>query len=127
MAYLPKVEQELISLKTFADAISSGSNTTYDYVTAASGANAALSLEGSDGTSDNITLVAGNAIDISVNAGAQQVTLDVTTGTFVECTGSNTVNVIPIWSGGTWCLGDSDLVLYGSARCTIRGRKILRG
>ena len=123
MAYLPKVEQELISLKTFADAISSGSNTTYDYVTAASGANAVLSLEGSDGTSDDVTLVAGNAIDISVNAGAQQVTLNVTSGTFVECTGSNTVNVIPIWSGGTCSLGESDISYDGNNMYTLASSK----
>ena len=126
MAYLPKVEQELISLKTFADAISSGSNTTYDYSVAASGANAVLSLAGSDGTSDDVTLIAGNAIDISVNAGAQQVTLNVTSGTFVECTGSNTANVIPIWSGGTCSLGESDLVYDGSDLYTLGGTKKLK-
>jgi len=123
MAYLPKVEQELISLKTFADAISSGSNTTYDYVAAASGANAVLSLEGSDGTSDNVTLIAGNAIDISVNVGAQQVTLDVTSGTFVECTGNNTANVIPIWDGGTCSLGESDISYDGNNMYTLASNK----
>jgi len=97
MAYLPKVDQTLISVKQLADAINGAGNTTYDYLLANDGNNnSILSLEGSDGTTDNITIKSGNGISQAIDLVAGTVTLSVSTGTFVECTGSNTANVIPM-------------------------------
>ena len=56
MAYLPKVEQTLISAKQFADAISAGTNTTYDFANADLGGKTNLNLTGSDGTVDTCLL-----------------------------------------------------------------------
>jgi len=124
MAYLPKVDQTLISVKQLADAINGAGNTTYDYLLANDGNNnSILSLEGSDGTTDNITIKSGNGISQAIDLVAGTVTLSVSTGTFVECTGSNTANVIPMWNGGTCSLKDSDFTFDGNNMYALASSK----
>ena len=124
MAYLPKVDQTLISVKQLADAINGAGNTTYDYLLANDGNNnSILSLEGSDGTTDNITIKSGNGISQAIDLVAGTVTLSVSTGTFVECTGSNTANVIPMWDGGTCSLKDSDFTFDGNNQYALDASK----
>ncbi len=67
MAYLPKLEQELISVKQLADAIGVGSNTTYDYSSTQNGDDVDLILTGSDGTIDIVELSAGTNITLVDN------------------------------------------------------------
>ena len=74
MAYLPKVEQELISTQDLANAISSGTDTTYDYTSAQNGLNVDLVLTGSDTTIDIVKLIAGTNITLT-DDGANQVTV----------------------------------------------------
>ena len=57
MAYLPKVDQTLISVKQLADAINGAGNTTYDFANADLGGKTNLNLTGSDGTVDTVSLV----------------------------------------------------------------------
>lgn len=124
MAYLPKLEQELISIYDLADAINGAGNTTYDYVLSNDGNNnSVLSLQGSDGTTDSITIKSGNGIDQAIDIVAGSVTLSVSTGTFVECTGSNTANVIPMWDGGTCSLKDSDFTFDGNNQYALDASK----
>lgn len=79
MAYLPKVDQNLISAKQFADAIVVGSNTTYDLSSIQVGADVDLKLTGSDASVDIVKLVAGSSISLSDN-GAGEVTINATVG-----------------------------------------------
>jgi len=65
MAYLPKVEQTLISAKQFADAISAGSNTTYDLTVGDDGVNADILLTGSDGSLDKVKIKPGTNVTVS--------------------------------------------------------------
>ena len=81
MAYLPKVDQNLISAKQFADAIVVAANTTYDYSSIqAAGGSVDLKLTGSDASVDTVKLVAGNNITIADN-GSNQVTITASGGT----------------------------------------------
>ena len=59
-------------------------NTTYDLNVAQSGDNAQISLEGSDNVDDNITLVAGNNVDLTVNAGNTTIDVDLSTGAVAD-------------------------------------------
>ena len=59
-------------------------NTTYDLTVAQSGDNAQISLEGSDNVDDNITLVAGNNVDLTVNAGNTTIDVDLSTGAVAD-------------------------------------------
>ena len=65
MAYLPKLEQELISVKQLAEAIGVGSNTTYDYSSEGFKGGVNLILTGSDGTVDIVKLIEGNNITLT--------------------------------------------------------------
>jgi len=126
MAYLPKVEQTLISVQQLADAINGAGNTTYDYVLANNAGKAELTLQGSDGTSDIITIETGAGITQTVDVANATIELDVTAGVFVECTGANTQNTIPIWDGGTCSLGESHIVYDGVDMYTLAGTKKLK-
>ena len=66
------------------NATDTNDNTTYDLTVAQSGDNAQISLEGSDNVDDNITLVAGNNIDLTVNAGNTTIDVDLTTGAVAD-------------------------------------------
>ena len=59
-------------------------NTTYDLTATQSGDNAQISLEGSDNVDDNITLVAGNNVDLTVNAGNTTIDVDLSTGAVAD-------------------------------------------
>ena len=124
MAYLPKVEQTLISAKQFADAISAGTNTTYDFANADLGGKTNLNLTGSDGTVDTVSLVGSTGVTIVSNG--SDVEFSVTPGSFVSCTGSNTANVLPMWDGGTCSLGDSDITYDGNNMYTLASNKKLQ-
>ena len=111
MAYLPKLDQELISIFDLASAINGAGNTTYDFANVDLAGKTNLNLTGSDGTVDTVSLVGKTGITV-VSNGAD-VELSVTTGTYVECTGNNTANVLPMWDGGTCSLGESDISYDG--------------
>lgn len=59
-------------------------NTTYDLTVAQSGDNAQISLEGSDNVDDNLTLVAGNNVDLTVNSGNTTIDVDLSTGAVAD-------------------------------------------
>ena len=66
------------------NATDTNDNTTYDLTVAQSGNNAQISLEGSDDVDDNITLVAGNNVDLTVNAGNTTIDVDLSTGAVAD-------------------------------------------
>ena len=66
------------------NATDTNDNTTYDLTVAQSGDNAQISLEGSDDVDDNITLVAGNNVDLTVNAGNTTIDVDLSTGAVAD-------------------------------------------
>lgn len=59
-------------------------NTTYDLTVAQSGDDAVITLEGSDNIDDDVTLAAGNHIDITVNSGTATIDADLTTGAVAD-------------------------------------------
>jgi len=123
MAYLPKVDQNLISAKQFADAIVVAANTTYDYSSIQAAGNVDLKLTGSDATVDTVKLVAGTNITLTDN-GSNQVTIaasggsgSVTSINFVTDGTALNVNSNTITSSGTmtgvW-QGNSDQYVNGN-------------
>jgi len=121
MAYLPKLDQELISIFDLASAINGAGNTTYDFANVDLAGKTNLNLTGSDGTVDTVSLVGKTGITVVSNG--SDVELSVTSGTWVECTGSNTANVIPMWDGGTCSLGESELVYDGANQYELINNK----
>jgi hypothetical protein len=106
MAYLPKVEQTLISAKQFADAISAGSNTTYDLTVVDDGSIADIVLTGSDGSLDKVKIKPGTNVTVSHDVIAGSITISSTdqfvgTVTSVDATTNATgvLNAIDV-SGG---------------------------
>ena len=79
MAYLPKVEQTLVSTLILGAAITGASNTSYDYTSAQDAGNVDLVLTGSDATIDIVTLIAGNNITLS-DDGSNNVTINSAAG-----------------------------------------------
>ena len=129
MAYLPKVDQNLISAKQFADAIVVAANTTYDYSSIQAAGNVDLKLTGSDTTVDTVKLVAGTNITLTDN-GSNQVTIAasggsgsvtsinfVTDGTALNVN-SNTITssgtMTGVWQGSSsqYVNGEGDLVTF---------------
>ena len=129
MAYLPKVDQNLISAKQFADAIVVAANTTYDYSSIQAAGNVDLKLTGSDATVDTVKLVAGTNITLTDN-GSNQVTIAasggsgsvtsinfVTDGTALNVN-SNTITssgtMTGVWQGSSsqYVNGEGDLVTF---------------
>ena len=101
MAYLPKVEQTLISAKEFADAIVVGTNTTYDYGSAQDGNNVDLILTGSDATIDIVKLLPGTNITLA-DDGSNNITISSTdqfVGTVTSVDAATNGNAIAV-SGG---------------------------
>ena len=66
------------------NATDTNDNTTYDLTVAQSGDNAQISLEGSDNVDDNLTLVAGNNVDLTVNSGNTTIDVDLSTGAVAD-------------------------------------------
>ena len=79
MAYLPKVEQTLVSTLILGAAITGASNTSYDYTSAQNAGNVDLVLTGSDATIDIVTLVAGSNI-ILADDGSNNITISSSAG-----------------------------------------------
>lgn len=78
MAYLPKLEQELISIYDLASVIAGGGNTTYDYSSAGNvDGSVDLILTGSDSTTDIVKLIGGTNISL-VDDGSNNVTINST-------------------------------------------------
>ncbi len=108
MAYLPKLEQELISIYDLAAAINVGTNTTYDYSSTQNGDDVDLILTGSDGTIDIVELSAGTNITL-VDNGSNGVRINSTdefvgTVTSIDASidgDSLSVVGVPITSSGT--------------------------
>ena len=121
MAYLPKLDQELISIFDLASAINGAGNTTYDFANVDLAGKTNLNLTGSDGTVDTVSLVGKTGITVVSNG--SDVELSVTSGTYVECTGNNTANVLPMWDGGTCSLGDSDITYDGNNMYTLASNR----
>lgn len=118
MAYLPKLEQELISIETLANAINGAGNTTYDFANVDLGGKTNLNLTGSDGTVDTVSLVGGTGVTIASTG--SDVDISVTPGTYVECTGTNSAYTIPLWnSDGSCSLIDSAIVFDGNNMYTL--------
>lgn len=125
MAYLPKLEQELISVKQLADAIGVGSNTTYDFANVDLAGKTNLNLTGSDGTVDTVSLVGGTGVTIASTG--SDVDISVTPGTYVECTGTNSAYTIPLWnSDGSCSLIDSAIVFDGNNTYTLDASRKLK-
>ena len=101
MAYLPKLEQELISVKQLAEAIGVGSNTTYDYSSEGFKGGVNLILTGSDGTVDIVKLIEGNNITLT-DDGSNAITIsssDEFVGTVTSVDAATNGNAIAV-SGG---------------------------
>ena len=114
MAYLPKVDQNLISAKQFADAIVVGANTTYDLSSIQVGDNVDLKLTGSDASVDIVKLVAGSRISLSDN-GAGEVTINATVG------GGTVTSVSASTAGNALDVGGSPITNIGTLAFTWAG------
>jgi hypothetical protein len=118
MAYLPKLDQELISIFDLATAINGAGNTTYDFANADAGGKTNLTLTGSDATVDTVSLVGGTGVTIASTG--SDVDISVTPGTYVECTGTNSAYTIPLWnSDGSCSMIDSAIVFDGNNMYTL--------
>jgi len=119
MAYLPKVEQTLISATVFANAITTASNTSYDYTSAQNAGNVDLVLTGSDATIDIVTLIAGNNITLS-DDGSNNVTIN-------SAAGGGSMNSFDLvgQTGITSTISNGDLVtIMGGAKISTVGSAV---
>jgi hypothetical protein len=102
MAYLPKLEQELISIYDLAAVIAGGGNTTYDYSSEGNiDGSVNLILTGSDATIDIVKLIGGTNISL-VDDGSNNVTINSTdqfVGTVTSVDAATNGNAIAV-SGG---------------------------
>ena len=101
MAYLPKLDQELISIYDLVAAINTATNTTYDYSSAQDGNNVDLILTGSDATIDIVKLLPGTNITLS-DDGSNNITISSTdqfVGTVTSVDAATNGNAIAV-SGG---------------------------
>ena len=113
MAYLPKVDQNLISAKQFADAIVVSVNTTYDLSSIQVGANVDLKLTGSDASVDTVKLVAGAFISLTDN-GSGQVTIAATSG-------GGTVTSVGLQTDGNAFIDGNAVTTAGNVSFTMAG------
>jgi hypothetical protein len=114
MAYLPKVDQNLISAKQFADAIIVGANTTYDLSSIQVGDDVDLKLTGSDATVDIVKLVAGINITLTDN-GTGQVTIAASGGS------GSVTSVAATTAGDALDVGGSPITSSGTLAFTWAG------
>ena len=130
MAYLPKVEQTLVSTLVLGAAINGAGNTTYDYTSAQNAANVDLILTGSDASTDIVKLVAGTNISL-VDNGANNVTINASgggTGTVTSITTTIDGDAITVNGGTTHTItttGTFNLQYTGNADQYINGAGIL--
>ena len=116
MAYLPKVEQTLVSTLILGAAITGASNTSYDYTSAQDAGNVDLVLTGSDATIDIVTLVAGSNI-ILADDGSNNITIS-------SSAGGGSMNSFDLkgQTGVTHTISDGDLVtINGGAKISTVG------
>jgi hypothetical protein len=119
MAYLPKVEQTLVSTLILGAAITGSSNTTYDYTSAQNAGNVDLVLTGSDASVDIVTLVAGSNI-VLADDGSNNITIS-------SSAGGGSMNSFDLkgQTGVTHTISDGDLVtITGGAKISTVGSGI---
>jgi hypothetical protein len=130
MAYLPKLEQTLVSTLILGAAINGAGNTTYDYTSAQNAGNVDLVLTGSDASIDIVKLVAGTNISL-VDNGANNVTISASgggTGTVTSITTTIDGDAITVNGGTTHTItttGTFNLQYTGNADQYINGAGIL--
>ena len=123
MAYLPKVEQTLISAKQFADAIVAGTDTTYDYSSAQDGNNVDLILTGSDATIDIVKLLPGTNITLA-DDGSNNITISSTdqfVGTVTSVDAATNGNAITVSGGPITTAGVLTFNYLGNATQYVNG------
>jgi hypothetical protein len=130
MAYLPKLDQELISIYDLVAAINTATNTTYDYSSAGFKGGVDLILTGSDATIDIVKLYGGTNISIT-DDGSNNVTISSTdqfVGTVTSITTMIDGDAITISGGSTQTIttsGTFDLEFKGASTDYINGEGIL--
>lgn len=130
MAYLPKVEQTLVSTLVLGAAINGAGNTTYDYTSAQNAGNVDLVLTGSDASIDIVKLVAGTNISL-VDNGANNVTISASgggTGTVTSITTMIDGDALTINTGSSATIttnGTFDFEFAGNAEQYINGEGVL--
>lgn len=123
MAYLPKLEQELISIYDLAAVISGGTNTTYDYSSAQDGNNVDLILTGSDTTIDIVKLLPGTNITLS-DDGSNNVTISSTdefVGTVTSINAATNGDAIAVSGGPVTTSGVLTFNYLGNATQYVNG------
>ena len=123
MAYLPKLEQELISIYDLAAVIAGGGNTTYDYSSAQDGNNVDLVLTGSDATIDIVKLLPGTNITLS-DDGSNNITISSTdefVGTVTSVDAATNGNAIAVSGGPITTAGVLTFNYLGNATQYVNG------
>lgn len=124
MAYLPKLEQELISVKQLAEAIGAGSDTTYDYSSEGNiDGSVNLILTGSDATIDIVKLIGGTNISLS-DDGSNNVTINSTdefVGTVTSIDADTNGNAIAVSGGPITTSGVLTFNYLGNATQYVNG------
>jgi len=123
MAYLPKLEQELISIYDLAAAIGAGTDTTYDYSSTQSGLDVELILTGSDASTDIVKLVAGANITLT-DDGSNAITIsssDEFVGTVTSIDADTNGNAIAVSGGPVTTSGILTFNYLGNATQYVNG------
>ena len=124
MAYLPKLEQELISIYDLAAVIAGGGNTTYDYSSAGNiDGSVNLILTGSDATIDIVKLIGGTNISL-VDDGSNNVTINSTdqfVGTVTSVDAATNGNAIAVSGGPVTTSGVLTFNYLGNATQYVNG------
>ena len=124
MAYLPKLEQELISIYDLASVIAGGGNTTYDYSSAGNvDGSVDLILTGSDSTTDIVKLIGGTNISL-VDDGSNNVTINSTdqfVGTVTSIDANTNGDAIAVSGGPITTSGILTFNYLGNATQYVNG------
>lgn len=123
MAYLPKLDQELISIYDLVAAITTATNTTYDYSSAGFKGGVNLILTGSDATIDIVKLYGGTNISIT-DDGSNNVTISSTdqyVGTVTSVDAATNGNAITVSGGPITTAGVLTFNYLGNATQYVNG------
>lgn len=123
MAYLPKLDQELISIYDLVTAINTATNTTYDYTSAQDGLNVDLVLTGSDATIDIVKLLPGTNITLA-DDGSNNITINSTdqfVGTVTSIDAATNGNAITVSGGPITTAGVLTFNYLGNATQYVNG------
>ena len=123
MAYLPKLDQELISIYDLVAAINTATNTTYDYSSAGFKGGVDLILTGSDATIDIVKLYGGTNISIT-DDGSNNVTISSTdqyVGTVTSVDAATNGNAITVSGGPITTAGVLTFNYLGNATQYVNG------